>query len=476
MTKQKRNVGFGMVFAGLVFFFNPNVQLFDVLPDVIGALLIYFGLKNAAEAGAYFDDARKVSFSLIWLYVLKSVLAFSLLRYPDNALPYTFLAGVVEAIALISFFAKLYDGFEYASMRSSNNGETAKYVKDVRAMSYIFVISRSVLAFVPEILELLQQNDEVDLSANAAYRMPIIRLKPYVLLFCVTVALLLGILYLVRTGSFFARVKKDAKLADYLSALYTDAHQNDRELYASRAFGTSLLWLAAAGVFAVDFTLDGVDVLIDLAGWVCMLAAFAVLSRFDGKKMPVLPLALYAVASAASTAVNTFVRPTAFRLLTGAVNGKAEEFANVSAVAGAVIVGICYAASAIFLMTHWTKRGSAYCQAEKLGNYDSKFLSCSLLFILTAVGKVGVWVLEALRAHLACEDEVAKHLAARSHMSVARFSESVSQSGSVALFETLDGIAPVVSLVALALAFFTVIAVLSFKAASAHAFDPNAEE
>ena len=40
MSKQKNSVRFGMVFAGLVFFFNPNVALFDLLPDVIGALLI----------------------------------------------------------------------------------------------------------------------------------------------------------------------------------------------------------------------------------------------------------------------------------------------------------------------------------------------------------------------------------------------------------------------------------------------------
>lgn len=183
-------------------------------------------------------------------------------------------------------------------------------------MSYIFVICRSFFAFAPEILELLQQNDDLDLSTGAAYRMPIIRLKPYVLLFCVTLSLIVGILYLIYTRSFFARVKKDSALAGYLTTLYRDAHKNDRPLYASRAFGSSLILLAAACVFAADFTLDGFDVLIDLFGVLCVFFAFWTLSRFDGKKTPVLPCALYAFLGFGSTAVNAFLRPTAFKILT----------------------------------------------------------------------------------------------------------------------------------------------------------------
>lgn len=77
---------------------------------------------------------------------------------------------------------------------------------------------------------------------------------------------------------------------------------------------------------------------------------------------------------------------------------------------------------------------------------------------------------------MACNDEVAKHLAARSHMSAARLSEAVAQSDTVALFETLDSLAPAVTAASLAFAFFAVLAFVSFKAASSRAFDPNAEE
>lgn len=481
MSKQKNSVRFGMVFAGLVFFFNPNVALFDLLPDVVGALLLYWGLKNASEAGAYFDDARSISFVMIWLYAVKSVFAVSLLRYPANALPYTFLSGVLETIILLRFFARLYDGFEYSAMRSGN-GETAAYVKNVRALSYIFAVCRSVFAFLPEILELLQQNDDLDLSANAAYRMPIIRLKPYVLLFCMTVTLLLGILYLIRTRAFFARVKKDTALTDYLTDLYRDAHQNDRARYASGAFGTSLVLLAAAAVFAADFTLDGLDYLPDIFGVFCVAAAFFVLTRFDGGKMPVLPLLLYAAAGLCGTVIGSVFRPKAFTVLSAVGFGNrqmsplARFFESAAAPLWACAAGILYTAFTVYLLAAWTKRAKGFCVSEKIGTYDAKFLSCTVLYGLAVLCKSLSWILEAARAHLACNDEVAKHLAARSHMSAARLSEAVAQNDTVALFETLDSLAPAVTAASLAFAFFAVLAFVSFKAASARAFDPNAEE
>lgn len=61
-------------------------------------------------------------------------------------------------------------------------------------------------------------------------------------------------------------------------------------------------------------------------------------------------------------------------------------------------------------------------------------------------------------------------------MSAARFSEAVAQNATVALFEKLDGLAPVIATASLAFAFFAVLAFVSFKAASSRAFDPNAEE
>ena len=478
MTKQT-TVRFGMVFAGLVFFFNPNISLFDLLPDVIGALPIYFGLKKAADAGAYFDDAKKMSFNLIWLYAAKSVFALSLVRYPDNSLPFTFLSGVLESVALLSFFTKLYDGFEYSAMRSGN-GKTALLVKDVRAMSCIFAVSRAVLAFLPEMLEFLQQNDDVDLSANAAYRMPIIRLKPYVLLFCVIVSLVLGILFLLRTRSFFAKVKKDAALTDYLTSLYADAHKNDRPLYASRAFGSSLLWLAAAVVFTADFTLDGFDILVDLFAAFCVSFSFLTLKSFDGKKTPLLPCALYGIASLGSSAVNLFVRPTAFELLTSSTGADAPRaagfFTSSAAPVLSLLAGLLYTAVTAYVLAAWTKRARSYCQTEKLGEYDTKFLSFTVLFGLTAFLKAAVSALEVLRAHLATFPEVAKHLAARSHMSAARFSQSVAESGTVALFEKADGIAPFLTLAVFVLALFTIFSLLSLKAAAARSFDPNADE
>lgn len=465
MSKRQNKISFGMVFAGLAFFFNPNIALFDLLPDVLGALLIYAGLKKAAVGGAYFDDARKVSFYMIWLYVLKTVLSFSLLRYPDNALPFTFLAGVLESIVLISFFSKLYDGFEYASMRSGD-GKTATFVKDARAMSYIFVLGRSFLAFAPEILEFMKQSEELDLSANAAYRMPIIRLKPYVLLFCVTIALVLGILYLVRTRSFFARVKRDTAMNTYLDELYHTAYQNDRPFFAGRAFGASLIWLCAAAVFAADFKMDGVDILPDVLGAACVFAAFLLLKGFDGKKVPYGVCVCYGIICLWTTISHAFVfsgdRMTAFLASSGAIPA-------------AILTEALYVACTAWMLFVWIRRARRYVEAEHLGEYDSKFLSFGLLFGLTVLTKAVYEICIAWSAHLITLPEVEKYQSARSHLNVSQLAEAIAENADVARFARLDDMLPFWNLASLVLALFTVFALLSLRSYAARRTDPNAE-
>ncbi len=465
MSARQKTVSFGMVFAGLVFFFNPNIALFDLLPDVLGALLIYAGLKKAAVGGAYFDDARKVSFYMIWLYVLKTSLSLSLLHYPDNALPFTFLAGVLESLVLISFFSKLYDGFEYASMRSGD-GKTATFVKDVRAMSYIFVLGRSFLAFAPEILEFMKQSEELDLSANAAYRMPIIRLKPYVLLFCVTITLVLGILYLVRIRSFFARVKKDTAMIGYLDELYHAAQKNDRPFFAGRAFGTSLIWLCAAVVFAVDFKIDSIDILPDIVGTACVFAAFLTLKGFDGKKMPRSACVCYGLICLWTTLSDAFVfsgeRMTGF-------------LASSYAVPTAILTEALYVACTVWMLAVWMKRTTSYVKAEHLGEYDSKILSVSILFSLAALTKAFYEGIAVESAHLATIPEVEKYQSARAHMNVAQLEKAILENADVARFAHLDDMLPFWNLASLVLALFAVFAVLSLRSYAARRTDPNAE-
>ena len=45
-----------LIFAGLLFFFNPCVNMLDLLPDFIGAILIITGLSKMYMYNANFED------------------------------------------------------------------------------------------------------------------------------------------------------------------------------------------------------------------------------------------------------------------------------------------------------------------------------------------------------------------------------------------------------------------------------------
>ncbi len=479
MSERQKSVSFGLVFVGLVLFFDPCLKLFDLLPDVLGALLLYVGLKKAADAGSYFDDARKLSFYMIFLYALKAVLAFSLLRYPDNALPYTFMAGVLEIWVLIRFFGRLYDGFEYAAMRSGD-GKSALDVKNVRTVSYLLAFVRPIMAFLPEILEFFQQSDDLDLSANASYRMPIIRLKPYAVALCSLIALIVGVVYLVYTRSFFRKVKKDTTLRAYLTENYQNAHRHDRPRYAGRALGAACLWFCAAVVFTADFTVDGHDVLIDLAAVLCMVLAFCSLCLFDGKRPPCAALTLFGVGYIASFVVQLAVRPTVFALLNGDYGKKelfgAERLASdgvwIQCLVGAVLYLILLAPT----LWAWIRRTAGFCRAEGLGDVSAKVLGTSLLSFAVALCKSVGFVLDIKRAHLATLPNVASYISTRTHMNLTRQNEALAADTTVALFERLDSLAPLVTVLTLVFALFAVFSLLSLRAYVSRRTDPNAEQ
>jgi len=67
-------MGFGTLFLGYLFIFSFTYKGFDILPDVIGFLIIYFGLKKLSEYGYGFNNLKK------YMYILfpSSLITFTL--------------------------------------------------------------------------------------------------------------------------------------------------------------------------------------------------------------------------------------------------------------------------------------------------------------------------------------------------------------------------------------------------------------
>ncbi len=454
-----------MIFAGLVFFFNPLVALHDILPDIIGALLIFVGLRKAADADEHFEDTRRASLSVVWLYAAKLVFSFTLVTYSDNALPFTFLAGVFESIFMCSFFSRLYGAFEYTAFRGGD-AKSLRMVSDAKIVSCIFIITRSVCAFAPEILELLKQNDELDLRANASYVMPIIRLKPYLLVLCITVSLIVGIIFLVKTAGFFRAVKNDVSYRTYLAEKYECAMHENKTAHGSRAASTSCVILAFSAVFVADFAVNGIDILCDIAVLFGVLCAFLALRAFDKKALP-LSLILCGVGAVLFTALGAYISPAVFSLVSGervkVSDGAMALVQSGRSVAAAVAVSIAFLVGLGTVLWAWMSRMQTVYTDAKLGNHDRKMLTVFGLFLTTALFKGIAFVTDVYLGHLATNEAVAEFIKLRPRMNADHLAKAVEENVLCARFEALDGAYLVIRLVMLVLAVFTVFNVLALK-------------
>lgn len=111
-------INIGYIIAGVVFLWNPSVSMVDVLPDVIGYLLILKGLYKLSDLERNLLSARKKFKNAAWLSLGK-LFAMALIPIFD-AMWYLILAfsfGVLELVWLIPAFVELFEGISYLEMR-----------------------------------------------------------------------------------------------------------------------------------------------------------------------------------------------------------------------------------------------------------------------------------------------------------------------------------------------------------------------
>ncbi len=80
-------MGFGPLFLGYLFIFSFSYRGFDILPDVIGFLIMYFGLRKLSEYGYGFNNLKKYMYFLFPASLITFVLQIlSLIGHKNDLL------------------------------------------------------------------------------------------------------------------------------------------------------------------------------------------------------------------------------------------------------------------------------------------------------------------------------------------------------------------------------------------------------
>ena len=266
-------MGFRMIFAGLLFFFNPCINLFDIFPDFIGCILISSGLYKLSDVEGRFFAARQISNRLIAIYLSKLFFwVYAAGSWKDGFLPLTFIYAVIEIIMMIGLCTSLYSGIEYVCNLHGGDKHLSQ-INTVSKYTVIFMIVKNALAFVPEAFELARPSQN-DLSYHIDPVVTIADYKQYAVVFFTVIVLILGIYYIVVNHRFFKGLAGDRAFCDGLREIYDQNVTSNETLVISRRFRRFFIISTIAAFLTIDFAPDSVNILPDILCYALIFAAF----------------------------------------------------------------------------------------------------------------------------------------------------------------------------------------------------------
>ena len=301
MGKVKKNLGLGYLIVAAFFLFNPNIVIIDFIPDFIGYLFLIAGLSQLADLNHHMEEAVglfKRMFIVSLAQFLSIFLVFGILpsrEIPSALMLICFAFGALELILLIPAFKVMFDGFTYLGSRHESVAifkrkkltPTAK-VKErfgmtatakASLMTMIFIISKPILTFAPEILELFDANVNPNLPVNFYRFASTFRLISWVFLLPV------GILWVVTFVRYVRSVINDKPFIAELSQKYTNEITPKTFLFVQRSIKLAFVILAVALAFNVDFYVDYASVLPDFISPIILIVMLFVVKK--SAKVPV---------------------------------------------------------------------------------------------------------------------------------------------------------------------------------------------
>ena len=129
MTKpRKGSAGLWLISAGMIFLSNPCINIIDVLPDVIGILLILAGIRKYADLLPGLYDAKRNFEKAAWV----SLAGFFAMFFAPSADDFTKLSlamavWLLECIFLIPAMKNLFCGTDDLRIRLTDRGDEATF-------------------------------------------------------------------------------------------------------------------------------------------------------------------------------------------------------------------------------------------------------------------------------------------------------------------------------------------------------------
>lgn len=299
--------------VGLLFFCNPNINLFDILPDFIGCILILSAIEPAVDVLPYFSDMRERFRKLLWISLSKIPAAFLMMAiYAGDTSQRAIIAvfaltyAIIELLVLFPAFRMLYEGMFYlgerflcdVTIRPTGKQNPATLL----SFTLLFFSVRAAGASLPE-FALVPVTNTADTDIGLSW-LP--RFYPFLTLFAFLVVLVFGIAFAIRSFRYFRLVDKDCAVAEVVAAHRAEKAELLERKSKVSLYKSALAILAIAIGLGIDLIFDNQNILPDpLAGILLTVAMLMLAKRFISARYAAAAAFLYTVASTVSYVLST---------------------------------------------------------------------------------------------------------------------------------------------------------------------------
>lgn len=292
VEKDKKYVRFKAIGLSLIFLFNPNISIIDLLPDFIGYILLCVAISKLSDMNETICDALAIFKRLIFIDAAKILAIFWVFGLSvtsernSSLLLCTFVFSILEMIFVIPAFLKLFKGiadlgniydntFIISSKKSSNGRIKRKNRADkLRSFTIVFIIIKIALSLLPELSDLTSTEYYINQGMTNLYRyIGVMRFLAFVPVFVVGLAWIINVIY------YFSHIDKDTVFINELNKTYRERFMPRNGVFIRRNTNTAFILLIVALIFSFDLRVDNLNMLPDAICAIMLIAYFSVLAK-----------------------------------------------------------------------------------------------------------------------------------------------------------------------------------------------------
>lgn len=325
-------IRFGFLTAGILFLFNPNVNLVDVLPDCIGYLCLCLAVSRASDLCGELADAHAEFRRLFWItlsklpaWLLATLITARSVGEKSILLTLTFVYAVAETVFGIRAFSRLFSGLAYLGTRydggkflyqlparpkkqRGTDGPVAalrfRGLGGLASLTCAFVIFKSAFCVLPE-LSLLSNYDSLGfVKPDSAM---LYRYRPLLIGISCLLVFVFGLVWLCRMLGYVRHLRRHPAFWDSLSSIYRETVLPKTGIFVMRRVRVFMVLTSLAVFTSVDMYLDEINYIPDFLSALLFLAAALVIlpDAAAGAKTLLWSAGLY-LATSVATCVTMF--------------------------------------------------------------------------------------------------------------------------------------------------------------------------